>query len=179
MSGMPRGRSVTCATVAGSPTRRFAQWKLGFQPDDWDWLQRRANGKYSPQTLEAAKLITKNSKGPGYSDFFRGRVLFPICNERGQTLSFGGRILPGDNDSWGKYRNGFRVGRVSQEPDDVRVTSSPRGNPRYENHCCGRGVHGLHQCASGRADERCRHLWYGVDRHARDHDETIREKDCP
>lgn len=93
-----RGRGFSDETIR--------RWKLGFQPDDWDWLQRRAENRYSLQTLEAAKLITKNSNGPGYSDFFRGRVLFPICNERGQTLSFGGRVLPGGDESRGKYKNG-------------------------------------------------------------------------
>ena len=91
--------------------RRFTpetihKYRLGYHPGGWDWMQQQARGRYSPQTLAAASLVTENRNGPGYGDFFRGRVLFPICNERGQPVSFGGRVLPGDDDSKGKYWNG-------------------------------------------------------------------------
>jgi DNA primase len=92
--------------------RRFTpetirKYHLGYHPGGWDWLQQQARGKYSTQTLLAARLVTENRNGSGYSDFFRGRVLFPICNERGQPVSFGGRVLPGEDDSFGKYQNGY------------------------------------------------------------------------
>ena len=81
------------------------KFKLGFSPNSWDWLLNRARGKFSPQVLSAARLVTEQRNG-GYGDFFRGRVLFPIFNERGQPVSFGGRVLPGDDASGGKYWNG-------------------------------------------------------------------------
>ena len=91
------GRGFTDETI-----RKF---KLGFSPVSWDWLIGRARGKFSPQVLAAARLVTEKQSG-GFSDFFRGRVLFPIFNERGQPVSFGGRVLPGDDASGGKYWNG-------------------------------------------------------------------------
>ncbi|MFO1093006.1 MAG: DNA primase [Planctomycetaceae bacterium] len=81
------------------------KFKLGFSPNSWDWLLNRARGRFSPQVLSAARLVTEQRNG-GYGDFFRGRVLFPIFNERGQPVSFGGRVLPGDDASGGKYWNG-------------------------------------------------------------------------
>jgi len=89
----------------GFTEETIKKFKLGFSPSSWDWLQTRARGKYSDQVLAAAKLVTELRKG-GYGDFFRGRVLFPICNERGQPVSFGGRVLPGEDDGSGKYWNG-------------------------------------------------------------------------
>lgn len=91
--------------------RRFTpetirKFHLGYHPGGWEWLQTQARGRFTPQTLAAARLVTENRNGRGYSDFFRGRVLFPICNERGQPVSFGGRVLPGDDSSGGKYWNG-------------------------------------------------------------------------
>jgi len=89
----------------GFTDETIKKFKLGFSPNSWDWLQTRAKGKFSAQLLASAKLVTELRKG-GYGDFFRGRVLFPICNERGQPVSFGGRVLPGEDDGSGKYWNG-------------------------------------------------------------------------
>lgn len=92
-------------------TRRFSdgtirQFQLGYSPASWDWIQERAQGRFSAEVLAAARLVSPVRQGAGYGDFFRGRVLFPICNERGQVVSFGGRVLPGEDESFGKYQNG-------------------------------------------------------------------------
>lgn len=82
--------------------RRF---KLGYHPNDWEWLSGKARNKFTPQVLEGARLIGQRQNGPGYYDNFVDRVLFPIWNERGQPVAFGGRVLPGGDDSHGKYWN--------------------------------------------------------------------------
>jgi DNA primase len=91
-------------------TRRLSldtvkRFKLGFHPNDWEWLLQKARGKYPPKLLLGARLVGERSNGPGYYDNFVDRVLFPICNERGQPVGFGGRVLPGHDDSKGKYWN--------------------------------------------------------------------------
>ena len=35
------------------------------------------------------------NRGERQQDFFRGRVLFPISDERGDVVGFGGRVMPG------------------------------------------------------------------------------------
>ena len=82
------------------------QFGLGFHPPDWQWLQARARGTYTPADLTAAGLVRPRSSGPGLRDEFYGRVLFPIRNERGRPVAFGGRVLPGAGDEAGpKYLN--------------------------------------------------------------------------
>ncbi len=45
--------------------------------------------------LEEAGLISQPPDSPGiWRERFRGRLIFPIHDERGRTLGFGGRILP-------------------------------------------------------------------------------------
>jgi len=72
--------------------------KFGYSPDDFQWLHNRAAGRFDISLLAEARLITERSDGNGYKDRFVDRVLFPIYDERGRTVAFGGRILP--DHSW-------------------------------------------------------------------------------
>ena len=79
--------------LAGETVRRFG---LGFAPPHGDWLVQNANrAGVSLDLLEQVGLIALRQDGTGYYDRFRDRVLFPIRNPRGDTVGFGGRILPG------------------------------------------------------------------------------------
>jgi DNA primase len=78
--------------LAGEIVRRFG---LGYAPDAWDWLVGRAlNAEMPADLLETVGLIAKRDEGRGYFDRFRDRIMFPIRDLRGQTVGFGGRILP-------------------------------------------------------------------------------------
>jgi DNA primase len=89
----------------GFTPETIGQFKLGFHPDDWQWLLNRAGGRFTPDQLTAVGLAKQRDGGTGYIDYFVGRVLFPIHNERGQPVGFGGRVLPGADDAFGKYFN--------------------------------------------------------------------------
>lgn len=91
-----RGRGMTPEMVK--------QFRIGYHPNDWDWLSGQARGKFKPEQLVAARLIGERDNGPGCYDYFVDRVLFPIRNERGQAVGFGGRILPGSTNP-AKYWN--------------------------------------------------------------------------
>jgi DNA primase len=80
------------------------QFKLGYHPADWEWLQRRAQGHFSTEQLVAARLIAPRENSAGFYDYFVDRVLFPILDERGRPVAFGGRILPGSTNP-AKYWN--------------------------------------------------------------------------
>ena len=93
-----RSRHFTAETIADC--------RLGYHPDQWQWLLDRARGKFSPQQLEAVRLVKEKEHGAGYQDYFVDRVLFPIHDERGRCVAFGGRILPDSRQqNVGKYFN--------------------------------------------------------------------------
>ena len=78
--------------LAGETVRRFG---LGFAPALGEWLVgKAANAGMPADLLETLGLIGKRNEGRGYYDRFRDRVMFPIRDIRGQTVGFGGRILP-------------------------------------------------------------------------------------
>ncbi len=85
----------------------IARFKLGFAPNDGQWIIARGRGKFSLEPMETARLIKKSDEGDGYYQFFRNRVLFPIRNDKGRCVSFGGRVLPQfAQPGVGKYING-------------------------------------------------------------------------
>ena len=84
--------------IDGTVARQF---KLGWAPDDWDALVREAG--ITPELLVGAGLAFTNRRDR-LQDAFRARIMFPILNEAGEVVAFGGRILPGSTDP-AKYKN--------------------------------------------------------------------------
>ena len=81
-------------------------FRLGYHPEDWNWFLDQARARFTPAQLVAAGLIQERNNGPGYFDNLVGRLVFPIIDERGRPVAFGGRVLPGGNiESDAKYWN--------------------------------------------------------------------------
>ena len=81
-------------------------FRLGYHPEDWNWFLEQARGRFTPAQLVAAGLMRERDNGQGYFDNLVGRLIFPIIDERGRPVAFGGRVLPGGNiDSNAKYWN--------------------------------------------------------------------------
>jgi DNA primase len=80
----------------------ISQFRIGFAPDEWDGVTSylRAQNIQMKTAVEAGLIVPK--KSGGYYDRFRGRVIFPIFDIRGQVIGFGGRVL---DDSLPKYLN--------------------------------------------------------------------------
>ena len=76
------------------------QFSLGWAPKEWDGLSKHLNT--SNKNLEDAGLGALNKYNNQY-DFFRDRIMFPIFNERGEAVAFGGRQLPDGEPP--KYKN--------------------------------------------------------------------------
>ena len=94
----------------------WARHRLGYAPDDWrttiEHLKSRSFGMQ--EILDAGLAVQKEGGGEPY-DRFRGRVIFPITDTRGQVIAFGGRGL--QPDAKPKYLNSndtdlFHKGRV-------------------------------------------------------------------
>lgn len=69
-------------------------FELGYAPNNWDNLLKflHLKKKYSLANILAAGLIIK-TKTNRYYDRFRGRIMFPLKNHRGQVVGFSGRVL--------------------------------------------------------------------------------------
>jgi len=74
---------------------------LGFAPSGGDALLRRLKPKAPEKLLEASGLFSKDQNGRLY-DRFRRRIMFPISNETGKVVAFGGRAM---GDDMPKYLN--------------------------------------------------------------------------
>lgn len=100
----PARRYLNERGITDDSVRRF---RLGFAPNDWDWLLKRARAaSIAPATLEKIGLVRPRQNGPGHYDFFRGRVLFSIRDLQARPVAVGGRVLPGAGDEKGaKYIN--------------------------------------------------------------------------
>lgn len=68
------------------------EWKLGFAGTDWDTLAKtlRAGGIDDRALTDAG--LGRNGRH-GLYDFFRGRLMFPIHDLRGDPIGFGGRKI--------------------------------------------------------------------------------------
>jgi len=100
------------------------RWQLGYAPIEWDafgsWA--RAQG-YDVRDLIASGLVKTKDESEGSPDQtsksydrFRGRIMFPICNDVGEVIAFSGRLLV-DETGAAKYLNSpettlFRKGSV-------------------------------------------------------------------
>lgn len=75
---------------------------LGYSPDSWDALYTSAKAAgHNPDFLEKTGLCIR--KDHSYIDRFRARVIFPIHNQTGRIIGFGGRALKKDEKA--KYLN--------------------------------------------------------------------------
>jgi len=78
---------------------------LGYCPDGWDNFTKAALEKgYKEDYLIELGLTGKSQSGKLY-DIYRGRVIFPIHNDAGKVIGFGGRILKKDGKDPRKYVN--------------------------------------------------------------------------
>lgn len=75
------------------PLDRAAEFGVGFSERGGQGLVRilKARG-FSPAEIEESGLAGKRDDGTFY-DKFRGRLMFPIHNESGKVIAFGGRAL--------------------------------------------------------------------------------------
>jgi DNA primase len=79
-----KGRGLT-GKIAG----RFG---VGYAPDGWQNLES-VFPNYADKALKDAGLVIDPEGGGRRYDRFRERIMFPILNQRGSVIAFGGRVL--------------------------------------------------------------------------------------
>ena len=119
--GEPARKYLKQRGITGEIARR---WQLGYAPDEWDAFGSWARGQgYDVRELLASGLIktkeddqTSHLNPRSSYDRFRGRIMFPICNDVGEVIAFSGRLLK-EEEGAAKYLNSpetqlFRKGNV-------------------------------------------------------------------
>jgi len=67
---------------------------LGFSEASGQALVRALGERqFTQEQLDASGIVRRREDGSGYFDFFRGRLMFPIHNESGKVIAFGGRAM--------------------------------------------------------------------------------------
>ncbi|HYA97643.1 MAG TPA: DNA primase [Methylomirabilota bacterium] len=79
----------------------LGRFGIGYAPSAGDALLRHLKGRYAEKLLGESGLVSRDPGGRLF-DRFRRRILFPIANESGKIVAFGGRAL---GDDMPKYLN--------------------------------------------------------------------------
>jgi DNA primase len=85
----------------GLDSEAMARFGIGFAPSGGEALLRTFKQKYPEKALEVSGLFSRDQNGRLF-DRFRRRVMFPIANDTGKIVAFGGRAL---GDDLPKYLN--------------------------------------------------------------------------
>lgn len=74
----------------GLSSETIQYWRLGYAPEDWQHLE-----KAFPQDIKGLKLLglIRTSDSGRDFDLLRDRVIFPIRDNKGRVVGFGGRAL--------------------------------------------------------------------------------------
>jgi len=85
----------------GLDSEAMARFGIGFAPSGGEALLHAFKQRYPEKVLEASGLFSRDQNGKLF-DRFRRRVMFPIANDSGKIVAFGGRAL---GDDLPKYLN--------------------------------------------------------------------------
>ncbi len=91
LNGVEGGEARAYLNKRGISPELARKFGLGLAPDSRGRLRSALSRFGDPMLVEAGLLIAVDDKEP--YDRFRGRLMIPICDPRGRTIGFGGRIL--------------------------------------------------------------------------------------
>ena len=102
LESTPEGKAARAYLAdRGLNAEAISRFGVGYAPSGGDVLMRHLKAKYSEKLLESSGLVGRDASGRLY-DRFRRRITFPIANEGGKVIAFGGRAL---GDDLPKYLN--------------------------------------------------------------------------
>ena len=149
-----KGRQLT-----GETAKKFV---IGYAPPGWENLHKElVKSEKDEQQLIEAGLLIKREDRDGCYDRFRDRIIFPIRDNRGRTIAFGGRVLGDDKP---KYLNSPGIASFSQGQRALRSLRGTSGQQSsqplpYRRRLYGRGSTGatrypLCRCDTGHLHQR-------------------------
>jgi DNA primase len=84
-------RAIAYLKARGLSGHIAAKFQIGYAPAGWQNLQT-VFPQYENEALTVAGLVVTNEQGKRY-DRFRDRIMFPIHDQKGQVIGFGGRVI--------------------------------------------------------------------------------------
>jgi len=84
-------RAIDYLKSRGLSGQVAAKFQIGYAPAGWQNLQG-VFPHYESEALTTAGLVVENDQGRRY-DRFRDRIMFPIHDQKGQVIGFGGRVI--------------------------------------------------------------------------------------
>jgi DNA primase len=99
----------------GAEARAYLSWRgvsqetidtfeLGYsEPSGQALVHLLGERGFSAELMGTSGLVRKRAEGGGFYDSFRGRLMFPIHNESGKVIAFGGRAMRDEDQP--KYLN--------------------------------------------------------------------------
>ncbi len=104
LGGTAEGRAARAYLAdRGLSDEVVGRFRLGYAPADGQALTRwLLDAGFTPEILEKSGLVLRDAEGKRHYDRFRRRIIFPIANESGKVVAFGGRALGDDQP---KYLN--------------------------------------------------------------------------
>lgn len=84
-------RAINYLKARGLSGQIAAKFQVGYAPAGWQNLQN-VFPQYENESLTTAGLVVTNEQGKRY-DRFRDRIMFPIHDQKGQVIGFGGRVI--------------------------------------------------------------------------------------
>lgn len=96
------GKALEYARKRGLSDKTIDDFQLGYSPDAWEALKKHLTsiGYKEDELVRAGVIIQGDDKTT--HDRFRGKLMFPVRDERGHVTGFGSRVL---DDSTPKYIN--------------------------------------------------------------------------
>ena len=85
-------RAIEYLKGRGLTGKIAARFGIGYAPDGWQSLESVFQN-YSDKALKDAGLVIDPEGDGRRYDRFRDRIMFPILNQRGSVIAFGGRVL--------------------------------------------------------------------------------------
>lgn len=86
--------------IIGGDVRDFI---LGYAPKGFATIKNALHGQFSTEILKEASLLKEDEEHKRTYDFFNNRIMFPVRNEKGDVIAFGGRRFDGVDKN--KYIN--------------------------------------------------------------------------
>ncbi len=101
-SGSDAGSARSYLRSRGYESDVVERFKIGFSPENGDALIGHLKRAKVPEEVAVTAGLAIRARSGRVFDRFRGRVMFPIFDVRGDAVGFGARVLDGDGP---KYLN--------------------------------------------------------------------------